>query len=123
MKALKDYSFRFTAVMLLMISVSVLSETPNDYKFQFSPAPAQSIWMQVNNINTVFRTDGYFNYDRYYAVGPYGRYYFGFSNCFLIAISRLFAVSVSFGFMTSACLYESIASLYWPRLSCAIPRL
>ena len=64
MKALKDYSFRFTAVMLLMISVSVLSETPNDYKFQFSPAPAQSIWMQVNNINTVFRTDGYFNYDK-----------------------------------------------------------
>ena len=24
--------------------------------------------------------DGYFNYDRYYAVGPYGRYYFNFSN-------------------------------------------
>jgi hypothetical protein len=29
-----------------------------------SLAPAQSIFMQGNNINAVFRTDGYFNYDK-----------------------------------------------------------
>ncbi len=29
-----------------------------------SLAPVQNIFMQGNNINTVFRTDGYFNYDR-----------------------------------------------------------
>ncbi len=41
--------------LLFILSFNICSQ---------SLAPAQSIFMQGNNINAVFRTDGYFNYDR-----------------------------------------------------------
>jgi len=50
MKTLVYYLF------LLLIAASI--------SYSQSLAPAQSIFMQGNNINTVFRTDGYFNYDK-----------------------------------------------------------
>ncbi len=42
-------------IFLILLSYSINSQ---------SLAPAQSIFMQGNNINSVFRTDGIFNYDR-----------------------------------------------------------
>ncbi len=42
-------------LFLLFLTLNVNSQ---------SLAPAQSIFMQGNNINAVFRTDGYFNYDK-----------------------------------------------------------
>ena len=42
-------------LILLAFSLSINAQ---------SLAPAQSIFMQGNNINAVFRTDGYFNYDK-----------------------------------------------------------
>ncbi|NOS85563.1 MAG: hypothetical protein HOP31_10520, partial [Ignavibacteria bacterium] len=50
MKTLVNYLF------LLLIAASIIHSQPL--------APAQSIFMQGNNINAVFRTDGYFNCDR-----------------------------------------------------------
>ncbi len=50
MKTLVNYLF------LLLIAASIIHSQ--------SLAPAQSIFMQGNNINAVFRTDGYFNYDK-----------------------------------------------------------
>ncbi len=44
-----------TLILLFIISTSIYSQ---------SLAPAQSIFMQGNNINSVFRTDGIFNYDK-----------------------------------------------------------
>ena len=43
-------------IILLLAAASIIQSQ--------SLAPAQSIFMQGNNINAVFRTDGYFNYDR-----------------------------------------------------------
>ncbi|HMR00546.1 MAG TPA: T9SS type A sorting domain-containing protein [Ignavibacteria bacterium] len=43
------------SLLILFFSINVNSQ---------SLAPAQSIFMQGNNINAVFRTDGYFNYDK-----------------------------------------------------------
>ncbi|NOS85993.1 MAG: T9SS type A sorting domain-containing protein [Ignavibacteria bacterium] len=43
------------SLLILFFSINVYAQ---------SLAPAQSIFMQGNNINAVFRTDGYFNYDR-----------------------------------------------------------
>jgi hypothetical protein len=43
------------SLLILFFSINVYSQ---------SLAPAQSIFMQGNNINAVFRTDGYFNYDK-----------------------------------------------------------
>ncbi len=42
-------------LLLFILSFNIYSQ---------SLAPAQSIFMQGNNINAVFRTDGYFNYDK-----------------------------------------------------------
>ena len=42
-------------LLILFLSYNVYSQ---------ALAPAQSIFMQGNNINAVFRTDGYFNYDK-----------------------------------------------------------
>jgi len=42
-------------IFLLFLTIHINSQ---------SLAPAQSIFMQGNNINAVFRTDGYFNYDK-----------------------------------------------------------
>ncbi|KXK54363.1 MAG: exopolysaccharide biosynthesis protein, partial [Chlorobi bacterium OLB5] len=42
-------------LLLTIFSIEVFSQ---------SLAPVQSIFMQGNNINSVFRTDGYFNYDK-----------------------------------------------------------
>ncbi len=50
MKTLVNYLF------LLLIAASIIHSQ--------SLAPAQTIFMQGNNINAVFRTDGYFNYDK-----------------------------------------------------------
>ncbi len=50
-----------TLILLFIISTSIYSQ---------SLAPAQSIFMQGNNINSVFRTDGYFNYDKITFTGP-----------------------------------------------------
>ncbi len=44
-----------TIVFLLFFTAEVFSQ---------SLAPAQSVFMQGNNINAVFRNDGYFNYDK-----------------------------------------------------------
>ncbi len=41
-------------VLLIAASITLSQDLP----------PAQSIYMQGNNINAVFRTDGYFNYDK-----------------------------------------------------------
>jgi len=51
MKTLRYY------LTLLLIAASISHSQ--------SLAPAQSIFMQGNNINAVFRTDGYFNYDKF----------------------------------------------------------
>jgi len=59
---MKNFTLGFIGTLLFVISL--YSKTPYDYKSQFSSAPVQNIWMQANNINTVFRTDGYFNYDK-----------------------------------------------------------
>jgi len=50
MKTLVNYLF-------LLLAAASITHTQ-------SLAPAQSIFMQGNNINAVFRTDGYFNYDK-----------------------------------------------------------
>ena len=42
-------------LLILFLSFNTLSQ---------SLAPVQNIFMQGNNINAVFRTDGYFNYDK-----------------------------------------------------------
>ena len=42
-------------IFLLFLTIHINSQ---------SLAPAQSIFMQGNNINAIFRTDGYFNYDK-----------------------------------------------------------
>ncbi|HRF65392.1 MAG TPA: T9SS type A sorting domain-containing protein [Ignavibacteria bacterium] len=44
-----------TLILFIAISCTVYSQ---------SLAPVQNIFMQGNNINAVFRTDGYFNYDK-----------------------------------------------------------
>jgi len=44
------------SLLLLTFSFSINAQ---------SLAPAQSIYMQGNNINAIFRTDGYFNYDKF----------------------------------------------------------
>ncbi len=43
------------SILILFLTIQINSQ---------SLAPAQSIFMQGNNINAVFRTDGYFNFDR-----------------------------------------------------------
>ncbi|MEO8512088.1 MAG: T9SS type A sorting domain-containing protein [Ignavibacteria bacterium] len=48
-----------TLVYYLFLSMIAISITISQ-----SLAPAQSIFMQGNNINSVFRTDGYYNYDK-----------------------------------------------------------
>ncbi len=45
-----------TIIIFLALFSSVISQ---------SLAPVQNIFMQGNNINAVFRTDGYFNYDKF----------------------------------------------------------
>jgi len=45
-------------------------------KIGYFPIDNFCLGLEVNLIPN----DGYYNNDRYYAVGPYGRYYFGFSN-------------------------------------------
>ncbi len=45
-----------TLILFIAISCTVYSQ---------SLAPVQNIFMQGNNINAVFRTDGYFNYDKF----------------------------------------------------------
>ncbi len=46
---------KIISILLLFLTIHINSQ---------SLAPAQSIFMQGNNINAVFRTDGYFNYDK-----------------------------------------------------------
>ncbi len=55
MKSLRYY------LILLLIAASII---PTISVYSQSLAPAQSLFMQGNNINAVFRTDGYFNYDK-----------------------------------------------------------
>ena len=55
MKSLRYY------LSLLLIAASII---PTISVYSQSLAPAQSLFMQGNNINAVFRTDGYFNYDK-----------------------------------------------------------
>jgi hypothetical protein len=55
MKSLRYY------LNLLLIAASIF---PTISVYSQSLAPTQSIFMQGNNINAVFRTDGYFNYDK-----------------------------------------------------------
>jgi len=55
MKSLRYY------LNLLLIAASII---PTISVYSQSLAPTQSIFMQGNNINAVFRTDGYFNYDK-----------------------------------------------------------
>jgi len=51
--------------LTVLLSSSVLFSTlPYDYKNNNNLIPAQQVFMQVNNINTVFRTDGIFNLDK-----------------------------------------------------------
>ncbi|MBE2228697.1 MAG: T9SS type A sorting domain-containing protein [Ignavibacteria bacterium] len=52
--------------LLLLLAVTTFSKEREGYIANTeSPfAPAQSIFLQSGNINTVFRTDGYFNYDK-----------------------------------------------------------
>lgn len=61
---MKNCTLRFIGVLLFLYSSVLVSEIPIRFNNQFSHVPVQNIWMQVNNINTVFRTDGYFNYDK-----------------------------------------------------------
>lgn len=58
------YLVLFTALFLFLVSVS---DSADNYPNGNSPNPVlspRSIFMQSGNINTLFRTDGFFNYDR-----------------------------------------------------------
>jgi hypothetical protein len=59
---MKNFTLGFIGMLLFIVSIS--SKTPFDHLYQISTAPVQNIFFQVNNIHTVFRTDGYFNYDK-----------------------------------------------------------
>lgn len=55
----------FAVLILFLASGSFSKEREGSLlNIESSFAPAQSIFLQSGNINTVFRTDGYFNYDK-----------------------------------------------------------
>ena len=55
----------FTALALLL-TFNSHSKERNSHTFstEYSPAATQNIFLQSGNINAIFRTDGYFNYDK-----------------------------------------------------------
>jgi hypothetical protein len=60
---MKTFTGFSLALLLLCISI-VYSKLPNENPISYNPVPVQSVFLQTNNINTVFSTDGIFNYDR-----------------------------------------------------------
>jgi len=57
-------SIKILLIIFITASSIIFSDTHNKYSNQNNYAPVTNNWMQVNNINTIFRSDGYFNYDK-----------------------------------------------------------
>lgn len=54
----------FTALFSIFLATNLLSDIPNNYLTSSIQLSGSNIFFQSGNINTVFRTDGYFNYDK-----------------------------------------------------------